>query len=135
MWQFSGKTENFDYFGPNIPKNVFWNQNFKNLGSDSESVPPRFCTCQFLVKADNFEIFSLNFGKLSIKMRCFSSNTVEGVILVLTAQRTGWRLKWAGWRWMELGWAWWRSMGLGGGGWSSVEVVTRFSNTPWKQLF
>ena len=34
----------------------------------------------------------------------------------------GWRLKWAGWRWME----------LGGGGWSLVEVGARFSNTHYQ---
>ena len=42
------------------------------------------------------------------------------LITLRVFQRAGWRLKWAGWRWME----------LGGGGWSRVEVGARFSNTP-----
>ena len=29
--QFSGKTNNFDFFDPNLPKNEFWGRNFKNL--------------------------------------------------------------------------------------------------------
>ena len=40
-------------------------------------------------------------------------------ILLRVLQRAGWRLKWAGWRWVE----------LGGGGWSWVEVGAWFSNT------
>ena len=29
MCQCSGKTDNFDFFGPNLPKNKFWGPNFK----------------------------------------------------------------------------------------------------------
>ena len=36
MCQFSGKTNNFDFFGPNLPKTGFWGRNFKNLSQDSE---------------------------------------------------------------------------------------------------
>ena len=39
--QFSGKTYNFDFFGPNLPKNEFWGQNFKILSPDSESAAPK----------------------------------------------------------------------------------------------
>ena len=34
----------------------------------------------------------------------------------------GWRLKLAGWRWMELGGAGWSWVELGGAGWSWVEL-------------
>ena len=47
-------------------------------------------------------------------------------ILLRVLHRAGWRLKWAGWRWMEMGGGW---NGLDGGGWSWVEVGARFSNT------
>ena len=51
--------------------------------------------CQFSVKMDNFEFFSLNLGKLPYYMRYFGSNTLT------VLQRAGWRLKWDGWRWMH----------------------------------
>ena len=31
MYQFLDKTEIFEFLGPNLPKNGFWGQNFKNL--------------------------------------------------------------------------------------------------------
>ena len=37
MYQFSGKMNNFDFLGPNLPKNEFWGQNFKNLSLNLES--------------------------------------------------------------------------------------------------
>ena len=35
MYQFSDKTDNFDFLGPNLPKNGFWGRNFKNLTGDT----------------------------------------------------------------------------------------------------
>ena len=40
-------------------------------------------------------------------------------MLLRVLQRAGWRLKWAGWRWVELSGGWNK---LGEGGWSWVEV-------------
>ena len=117
MCQFSGKTDNFDFFGPNLPKNGFWGRNFKNLSPYSESAPPRYVMCQFSVKMYSFQFSGLNLGKLSKYVQYFGSNNVE---------RTGGKLKWAGWSWMELGEGW---NELGGGGWSWVEVGAWFSNT------
>ena len=77
--QFSVKMGNFDFFGPNLPKNEFWSRNFKNLSPDSESAPPRYHECQFSVKMDDFELFDLNLGKLPNYVRYFGSNNVEGV--------------------------------------------------------
>ena len=48
------QTNNFEFLGPNLPKNRFWGRNFKNLSLDSESAPPIYHACQFSVKMDNF---------------------------------------------------------------------------------
>ena len=80
MCQFSNKTDNSDFLGPNLPKNGYWSWNFKNLSLDSESAPPRYHMCQFSVKMDNFEFFSLNLRKLTNYVQCFGSNIVEGVV-------------------------------------------------------
>ena len=77
--QFGGKSDNLDFFGPNLPKNEFWGRNFKNLSSDLESAPPRYHACQFSGKTKNFEFFGLNLGKLPNYVRYFGSYNVEGV--------------------------------------------------------
>ena len=79
MCQFSGKTDKFELFNPNLPKNKFWGRNFKNLSADSRSAPPRGHVCQFSVKIDNFEFFDLNLEKLFNYMQHFGSNNVEAV--------------------------------------------------------
>ena len=79
MCQFSGKMDKFHFFGPNLPKNVFWGRNFKNLSVDLESASPRYHVCQFSGKTDNFEFFHLNFGKLPNCMWYLGSNNVESV--------------------------------------------------------
>ena len=47
VYQFSDKMDNFDFLGPNLPKNEFCGQNFKNLSLDSESASLRYCVYQF----------------------------------------------------------------------------------------
>ena len=79
MCQFSVKTDNFDLFGPNLPKNEFWSWNFKNLSSDLVSVPPNYHMSQFSGKTDNFEFYSLNLGKLPNYVQYFGSYNVEDV--------------------------------------------------------
>ena len=79
MCQFSGKTNNFKFFDPNLPKNGFWGPNFKNLSADSRSALPRDNVCQFSVKMDNFKVFGRNLGKLPNYVPQFGSNNVEGV--------------------------------------------------------
>ena len=76
MCQFSSKTNNFDFLGPNLPKNGFCGRNFKNLSLGSES---EYDECPVLVKIDNFGFFGLNLGKLSNHVQHFGSNIVEGV--------------------------------------------------------
>ena len=105
------KTNNFDFLGPNLPKNGFWGWNFKNLSLDSESAPPIYHVYQFSVKMDNFRFFGLNLGKFPNYVQCFGSNIVEGVaeswveteMSLVEVDGAEWRLKWVGWRWMELG--------------------------------
>ena len=89
MNQFLDKTDNFEFLGPNLPKNGFWGWNFKNLSLDSESAPLLYHVCQFSVKMDNFEFFGLNLGKLPNYVQYFT--LVE--ILLRVLPRAGWRLK------------------------------------------
>ena len=76
--------DNFNFFGQNLSKIVFFGRNFKYLSPDLESAPPRYHVCQFSVKMDRFEFFGLNFGKLINYDQYFGSNNFE---------RAGWRLK------------------------------------------
>ena len=88
--QFLGETNNFDFFGPNLPRNEFWVQNFKNLSADSGSTHPRYYVCQFSGKTDNFKFFHLNLGKLPNYMWHFGSNNVEGVAKNLVEAEMCW---------------------------------------------
>ena len=47
VYQFSDKTDTFDFLGPNLPKNGFWGRNFKNLNLDLESASLRYHMYQF----------------------------------------------------------------------------------------
>ena len=108
MCQFSDKTDNFDFFGPNLSKNGFWGSNFKKLSADSESTPPSSRMCQFSVKTDNFQFLGLNLRKLP------NTCDIKIQITLRVLQR-------AGWRWME----------LSGAGWRWMELDARFSNTQY----
>ena len=112
MCQFSDKTDNFVFLGPNLPNNGFWGRSFKILSLDLESAPPRYHMSQFLVKMENFEFFCLNLAKLPNYVRYFGSNTVECVAKSWAKAEMSWvEVDGARWRWMELG-------ELDGGGWS-----------------
>ena len=90
------------------PKMGFWGRNFKNLILDSESASHVY---KYLVKMNSSEFFGLNLGNSSNYVRHFGSNNVEGVAESWAEAEMSWRevdggrrrLKWAGWRWMELG--------------------------------
>ena len=64
MCQFLDETDNFDFLSPNLAKNGFWGQNFKNLSLDSDSPPPTYLVSQVSDKMDDFGFFGLNLGKL-----------------------------------------------------------------------
>ena len=107
MYQFSDKTDNFKFLGPNLPKNGFWGRNFKNLSLDSESTPPIYHVCQFSVK-----FFGLNLGKLPNYVQYFGSNIVEGVAESWVEVEMSWvEVDGAGWSWVE----------VDGAGWSLVH--------------
>ena len=95
--------DNFDFFGPNLPKNRFWGRNFKNLGPGLESAPPRYYVCQFSVKIDKFEVFGLNLGKLHNYLRYFGSNNIEGVVDNWLESEMDWvEVDGAGWSWVHV---------------------------------
>ena len=94
MYQFLDKIDNFDFLGPNLHKNRFWGQNFKNLSLDLESASLRYYVHQFSDKTDNFEFFGLNLGKLPNYVQYFGSNILEGVAESwVEVGGGGWRLK------------------------------------------
>ena len=95
MHQFSNKTNNFEFLGPNLPRNWFWGRNFKNVILDSESTPPLYHVCQFSVRTDNIGFFDLILGRLPNYVQYFGSNIVEGV------SESWLEVDGAGWRWVH----------------------------------
>ena len=55
--------DNFEFLGPNLPKNGFWGRHFKSLSLDLESVSLRYYKHQFSDKTDNFEFLGPNLPK------------------------------------------------------------------------
>ena len=49
--QYSDRTDNFDFLGPNLSKNGLLGKNFKNLSLDSESASPQYHVSQFTLVA------------------------------------------------------------------------------------
>ena len=76
-YQFSDKTDNFEFLGPNLPKNRFWGQNFKNLSLDLESASLRYYVHQFSDKTDNFEFLGPNLPKSGFWGRNFKSLSLD----------------------------------------------------------
>ena len=95
---FQVKQTTLTFLAQILSKNQFWGQNFKILSLDSESAAPIYHVYQFSGK------FGLNLGKLPNYVRYFCSYNVEGVAESwVELGGAGWRLKWARWRWTELG--------------------------------
>ena len=107
MSQFSGKTDNFDFFDLNLPRNEFWDQNLEIVSLDSELAPPIYRKCQISDKTDNFEFFDLNLGPNHVPY--FGSYNVAGVAENWVEAEKNWvevEMSWvemdgAGWRWMH----------------------------------
>ena len=57
------KMDNFEFFRPNLPKNGFWSQNFKNISLDFESASLRYNMHQFSDKTNNFKFLDPNLPK------------------------------------------------------------------------
>ena len=73
VYQFSDKTDNFEFLGLNFSKNGFWGQNFKNLSLDLESASLRYCVYQSSDKTDNFEFLGPNLSQNGFWGRNFKS--------------------------------------------------------------
>ena len=69
--------DNFEFLGPNLPKNGFWGQNFKNLSLDLESVSLRYYEYQFSDKTDNFEFLDPNLPKNGFWGRNFKNLSLD----------------------------------------------------------
>ena len=77
MYQFSDKTDTFDFMGPNLPKNRFWDRNFKNLSLDSESASLRHYVHQFSYRTDNFDFLAPNLPKIGFWCRNFENQSLD----------------------------------------------------------
>ena len=66
-------------FWPKLAQKRILESEFQKSKSGSGINTPRYHLYHFLVKAENFEIFSLSLGKLTNDMQYFGSNNVEGV--------------------------------------------------------
>ena len=77
MYQFSDKTNNFEFMGPNLPKNEFWARNFKNLSPDLESTFLRYFMHQFPNKTGSFEFLDPNFPKNGFRGQNFKNLSLD----------------------------------------------------------
>ena len=77
MYQISDKTDNFEFFGPNLPKTGFLCRNFKNLSPDSQLASLRYYVLQFLNKRDNFEFLGPNLPKNGFWSRNFKDLSLD----------------------------------------------------------
>ena len=77
VYQFSDKTDTFDFMGPNLPKNRFWDRNFKNLSLDSESASLRHYVHQFSYRTDNFDFLAPNLPKIGFWCRNFENQSLD----------------------------------------------------------
>ena len=95
MCKFSGKTDNFDFFGPNLPKKWILRSEFRDSKSGFRISTSNIHECQL----DNFEIFGLNLGKLPNYVRYFDSYNVEGVAESWVEVEKSWvEVNGTGWR-------------------------------------
>ena len=77
VYQFSDKTNNFEFLVPNLPKNEFLGQNFKNPSLDSESASFRYHVYQFSDKTNNFDFLGPNLPKNGFWGRNFKNLSLD----------------------------------------------------------
>ena len=82
MCQCSGKTDNFEFFGPNLPKNGFCDWNFKNLSLDWESAPPRYHVRQFSGKTDKLTFLAQIYRKMDFWLETQKTNVGIGISIL-----------------------------------------------------
>ena len=151
VYQFSDKTDYFEFLGPNLPKIGFWGQNLKSLksGFGISVLEIIFAPIFRQNRQDNFEylgsnlpkigFWGRNFRNLSLNLEStppmyhvcqFSFKMVNfwffGLNLGKMLNYVQFRFKccWGCYRVLGGGWN-----ELGGAGWSWVELGARFSNT------
>ena len=110
MYQFSDKMENFEFLGPNLPKNGFWGRNFKKSKSgfaiNTSKIP-----CESIFSQNGqLLILRSKFGEIAHYVQYFGSNIVEGVAESWVEAKMGW---------VEVEMSW---VEVDGAGWSCVEV-------------
>ena len=76
-FQFSDKTDIFDFLGPNLPRNGFWGQNFKNLSLDSNSSSLRYYVHLFSEKTDNLNFWAQKWNLASEFQKSKSGFTIN----------------------------------------------------------
>ena len=67
MCQFSGKTNSFDFFSPNLLKNRFRVGNSEII-NEIRIASSIYHVCQFSVKINNFEFFDPNLSKKEFRV-------------------------------------------------------------------
>ena len=77
VYRLLDKTDNFEFLVPNLPKNVSWGQNFKNLNLDLESASLRYYLYQSTDKIYNFKFLDPNLPKNGIWGRIFKNLTLD----------------------------------------------------------
>ena len=77
MHQFLDKTDNFEFLGPNLPKNGSCGQNVKNLSLNLESVSLRYYEYQFSDNTDNFEFLGPNLPKTRFWSQNFENLSLD----------------------------------------------------------
>ena len=99
--QCSGKTVNFDFFGPNLTKNGFWGQNFNfksGFGISTSKIP---CVPIFWQNGQIW-IFRPKFGEIAQLHAIFGSYNVDSVAVSWIEAEMSWMvMNGAGWRWVH----------------------------------
>ena len=133
VYQFLDKTDNFEFLGPNLPKNGFWDQNFKNLSLDLESASLRCYVHQFSDKfaqkwilGSEFQKSKSGFGINTSNIPCVPIFSQNGQLLIFRS-KFGEIAQLRAIFWFKYCWGCCRELGgdwneLGRGGWSWLEV-------------
>ena len=112
------QSRQFWIFRPKFAQKWILGLEFRKSKSGSRISTSKIPWTPTFSQKNNIEFFGLNLGKLLDYMWHFGSNMLR------VLQKAGWTLKWAGWRWME----------LGVDGWSWVELGAWFSNALLKNV-
>ena len=142
VYQFSDKTDNFDFLGPNFTKNGFWGQNFKTLSLNLESASLWYMSTNFQTKlwifgpkfaqkwilGSEFQKSKSGCGISTSNIPCVPIFSKNGQVLVFWPRfgeigqlRAIFWFKCCRGCCRELGGDW-KELGGGGGSWEEVEM-------------